>query len=299
MGEKALYRAIKNRITDWPQLLADLRQDSIVFNIILEGVEQDFKAYKHGDKIFDAIFAFRLMRVSQCFVFLLSILRNYEKLGTDPTRIIKFIERFTFQYSTVCKLPTNRVEKIYSKYALKIEEVIAFGEDKKTPGKIQAIFQELEKELRDATPSEQEFKMRFMELAYKNTEEGRKIIKYVLARMNSYLSATDEHKINFNSVNIEHILPRNPHKDWKLAKKEIAGYVNKLGNLTLLSTKLNSQAQNLTIDKKLSELQISELAITKDVVQFIDQNGNNWNETLIMARHVNFAELAFRKIWAV
>jgi uncharacterized protein with ParB-like and HNH nuclease domain len=297
--EKGLYRAIKNRITDWRQLLNDLRQDSITFNNILEGGEQDFKSFKHGVKIYESVFSFRVMRVTQCYVFLLSVLRNYENLGTDPTRVIQFIERFTFQYSAVCKLPTNRIEKIYSRYALKIEDVIRQGIDNKTSGKIQAIFQEIEKELRMEAPSEQEFKLKFMELSYKNTEEGRTIIKYVLARINASLAKTDEHRINFSSVNIEHILPRNPHKDWKLSKKEISNYVNKLGNLTLLSIKLNSQAQNVTIDKKLPELETSELAVAKDAVNFIHENGNVWDESLIEKRHMFLADLAHGSIWSL
>ena len=41
-----------------------------------------------------------------------------------------------------------------------------------------------------------------------------------------------ETKIDFEKVNIEHLLPQNPKK-WKLTKSEIEEYVNLLGNLCI------------------------------------------------------------------
>ncbi|MFQ5586917.1 MAG: HNH endonuclease family protein [Thermodesulfobacteriota bacterium] len=89
---------------------------------------------------------------------------------------------------------------------------------------------------------------------YKRSEQGRKLIKYTLDKIDNYFKQTDEHLIDFDRVNIEHILPQNPSKEWGLSKEDIIDYVNKLGNLTLLSKILNSKIQNGPIDKKLPEL---------------------------------------------
>ncbi|HKM80469.1 MAG TPA: DUF262 domain-containing HNH endonuclease family protein [Candidatus Acidoferrum sp.] len=298
LSEKKLFRAIKDRIVDWQQLLEDLAENSKLYSRMLAGTEQDFQELKHGSKIYDSLFALRLMGVTQCYVLLLSILRNFEHLGTDPTRIIQFIEKFSFKYSVICKQPTNRVEKVFSSTAIKIDKAVSEGPSKHLSGEIQAIFAELEKNLRELIPSEQVFLESFEDLAYRNTDESRRLIKYVLGKMNAHFSKTDEHKIDFNVVNIEHILPQKPHKDWKLKRSEIKSYVNMLGNLTLVSRRINSKVQNAILSEKLPELEKSELAITKELVKVIKRLDGQWGEAEIEKRHKELAVLAYRQIWA-
>jgi len=295
--EKKLFKEIKKEITDWEELLKGLHASSILYNQLLEGNEEDFANIKNGHKIYQHTFSIRLMGVSQCHVLLMCILRNLKKLDTDPTRIFKLIERFTFQYSAVCKLPGNKVEKIYSKFALKIEKTLNDTTKKKISGKINSIFSELEKELKDERPSFETFKESFINISYKNSEQSRKMIKYVLKGIDTSYRKTPEEKIDFNNVNIEHILPQNPHRDWKLKKKEIKGYVNKLGNLTLLSKKLNSKVQNHVIKEKIKSLGESRLPVTVQLVKELNTLKNKWNESEITKRQVGFSKLAYNKIW--
>ncbi len=80
-----------------------------------------------------------------------------------------------------------------------------------------------------------------------------RIRKYVLLRLDSAFTdgiATYKYPI----ITIEHVLPQNPSKDsqwvqW-FSDQERNQYVHKIGNLTLLSRKKNSQAQNYDFDKK-------------------------------------------------
>lgn len=297
VSEKKVYRQIKNKTTDWQGLLTDLWDDSIWYNRLLEGTASDFRDLKHGDKIYKAVFALRLMRVSQCHILLLSILRNYERLSTDPTHIFELIEKFTFQYSVVCRLPGNRVEKTYSKFALLIEDAVETTSAKKLSGRIQAIFSKLEKELRDAAPSEAVFKESFVEFSYRNSEQRRKVVKYILEMIDRHLSTTDEHRIDFDRVNVEHILPRNPSKEWGLSKREIHGYVNRLGNLTLLSRVINSKIQNGPIALKQPALAKSGLAVTQNLVEVLDSLDGEWGEKQIIERQEYFAHLAYNNIW--
>ncbi len=237
------------------------------------------------------------MGVSQCYVLLLSILRNIQRLGTDPTRIIQLIERFSFKYSVVCKQPTNRVEKLYSKIAIEIEDAATGDIAKQTSAHIQAIFSRLEKALRGMLPPEQLFGECLGDLCYRNSEERRRLLKYILGRVNTHLSKTDEQRIDFNTVNVEHILPQKPHKDWKLKRSEIKGYVNMLGNLTIISKRINSRAQNATLSQKLPELEQSELAINKELVKVLRSVEGEWGEEQIRKRQKALAELAYRHIW--
>src|SRR5205085_10713552 len=142
---------------------------------LFEGRDQDFQNIKHGYKIYKSIVALRLMQVTQCYVFLLAILRNVDRLMTDPTHVFQFIERFTFQYSAVSKQAPNRIEKIYSKYAIEVENALSSAPDKKVSAKIQSIFSNLEKDLKDVAPSEQVFKESFAKLSYRNSDNVRRL----------------------------------------------------------------------------------------------------------------------------
>lgn len=296
VSEKQLYREIKREVSDWPGLLEDLRKDSEWYNKLLEGDQEDFAEFKHGPAIFKAVLALRLMKVSQCHVFLLAIIRNYERLGTDPVGVFQFIERFSFQYSAICKLPTNRVEKTYSKYAIKLQKAFT-AKPKAIPGEVQKVFQQLKKELTELLPSEQLFTESFREVSYSRSEAARLLTKYILAEVNNHLQTTDELIIDFNKVNLEHILPQNPHADWKLSKAAIKPYVNRLGNLTLISGVINSSIQNGVIEKKLPELKKSKLPVTIAVVARLKRLKNVWNEAQILRRQEELGKLAYEEIW--
>ncbi|MGD0878457.1 MAG: DUF262 domain-containing HNH endonuclease family protein [Anaerolineales bacterium] len=300
--EKKLYKEIKKNISpsDWEPLLQDLWDDSVIYNTMLEGTEADFQDYgKHYQEIFESIFAIRLMGVSQCYVLLLSILRNFKKLGFDPYRIFQLIEKFTFQYSVMCKLPGNRLEKLYSKYALEIDKGAMGGPNERTKRRLNSIFSRLENDIKNEAPSKTLFMEYFPYLIYKNSEESRMLIKYFLGKVNTLYEGTDEHLINFNAVNIEHILPQNPDKKWNLTKNQIKDYVNKIGNLTLLSEVLNSKAQNDVISVKLLELEKSKLGVTQKLVKLIKDSSYSWGEEQINIRQAELAELAYEIIWKI
>ena len=85
----------------------------------------------------------------------------------------------------------------------------------------------------------------------------KRIRKYVLLRLDSALTegaATFKDPI----ITIEHVLPQNPGKDsqWMqwFSDQERSQYVHKIGNLTLLSRKKNSQAQNYEFEKKKQDI---------------------------------------------
>jgi hypothetical protein len=298
LSEKKLYRAIKRDITDWRQLLTDLLADSSWYNLMLEGTEEDFEDLKHGAKMFRSLFAIRLLGVTQCYVLFLSIFRNIENLGTDPATVIQAIENFSFKYSVIGKQPTNKVEKLYSATAIKIEKAVKEESNlKKRAGRIQSIVAELQKELVTLLPTQDTFESAFSNVAYRNSEEGRCLVRYILSRVNDHLARTDEHKSDFNAVNIEHLLPQTPSKEWNLTKKEIKPYVNLLGNLTLLSKRINSQIQSGPIKQKLPELAKSELPITRELVGELEKLDGGWGEQQIRDRQSELAKLAYKTIW--
>ena len=298
--EKKLYKEIKNKIgqSDWPAFLQELKESSQIYNSILVGDKSDFADYEsHCFKIFSSISAIRLMGVSQCYVLFLSILSNYNRLGFDPYRYFQLIEKFTFQYSVVCKLPGNRVEKIYSKYAVEIDSAARnLAGDKKTR-KLNSIFSRLEAEIKNEAPSEILFLDSFSDISYKKSKEVIHLITYMLNEIDAFYKKGDEYQINPKTINIEHLLPQNPDKEWGLNKQDIKGYVNKLGNLTLLSKEINGRMENAVISKKLPLLKESEIAMTKNLVTLLEELDCHWDENQIALRHQTFAEIAYKEIW--
>src|SRR5690606_12971530 len=120
------------------------------------------------------------------------------------------------------------------------------------PKQIQGEFQEILKALQEEWPSEELFLEKFADIEYGSSQQKRVLVKYVLSEINSTYG-TGEHQLDFDEVNIEHILPQNPATDWGLSKKEIKAYVNKVGNLTLVSKRFNSRGGNKHIKEKLPD----------------------------------------------
>ncbi len=292
--EKKIFKAIKGEVTNWDKFLKDLYQGAEMFNKLLVPDKNDWKDINNGDRIYKALFSISLMGVSQCYVLFLSILRNLDKLKTDPTRVFELIEKFTFQYSTVCRLPTNGPEKIYSKYALKIEKAIAEKSDKRVGGEIQSIFSSLENELKSMKPSSEIFNEFFEELEYKNSEKSRVLIKYILHKINKFYQKTKEQDIDFDEVNIEHILPQKPVKGSSLKIKDIKHYVNRLGNLTLVDKRINSKVGNKLVKDKASGYKESSLAINQELIKELKGCNYNWDEKIIDKRQKGFAELLYK-----
>tara|TARA_B100000787_G_C16191915_1_gene298068 strand:- start:139 stop:1854 length:1716 start_codon:yes stop_codon:yes gene_type:complete len=294
--DKKLFKAIKNEIVNhkaWGNLLIELEKDSINWFKIAEGNESEFSDNNYESKIFPSVEGLRIMKVEQCNVFLLSILRNIDKIKTSPIDVIKFIENFTFQYSAINKLPGNKVEKLYSKYAVKVDKIVTDDLPKHIPGRIQQCFHSIIEELKELLEKEQYFLDNFNKVTYKK----KSLSQYILARINNHMELTNEKNINFNNVNIEHILPQKPEK-WALSQSEVSSYVHLLGNLTLLHDGLNRTVGNDTLSKKLIHLKKSQLEITKDFIKNINDE-NTWGEEEIKERQTRFGKLAYNEIWKI
>lgn len=295
--EKKLYSSIKTEITNWQSFIDSLYEASNWYTAMHVGNVDDFKNVKSSQKIFRSIFAIRLMNVSQCHVLFLSLLQNFKKVKMDIYKTFELIEKFTYQYSAICKMPGNRVEKIYSKFARNIYKAIENSEnEKQVRQNVQTELEKLKSELKSELPSRELFLENYKELSYGRSEKARQLIKYSFEEINNY-KATGEHKIDFSKVNIEHILPQEPTK-WGLTKNEIKHYVNKIGNLTLLSHKINSKIGNDVISRKLLELKKSEIGITSELVAIIESQ-NDWNEEMIYERQYKLAEKSFDEIWKI
>jgi len=103
----------------------------------------------------------------------------------------------------------------------------------------------------------------------------KKISRYVLLRLDAALSE-GEASYNFSKITVEHVLPQNPGANsewmkWFPSQQERDQYVHRLGNLVLLSSAKNSQAQNYDFDVKkqkyFTKTGISPFVLTTQVLR--------------------------------
>ena len=134
----------------------------------------------------------------------------------------------------------------------------------------------------------------------------KRIRLYVLLRLDSTLF-DGEAIYNYKIITIEHILPQNPSADstWlKLFPTEYErnSYVHRLGNLALLSNKMNPAAQNFDFDQKKNVFQNLRFDKKKDAyvkgtlgivpfsltIQALQES--EWTPEVISKRQVDFLE---------
>jgi len=301
VSNKRLFRTIKKQIVDYEDFLNNLVKESITFNKFFDTQLSDWEDIRGGDKIYKSLRAIEIMKVIQCHVFFLSLFRSLEKLkklelDMDVSLIVKFIEKFTFRYFAVCNLPANKVEQLFSRYARNLEEIFEEVKTKKISGEMQRLFEKLKKELEKLNPGEEEFKEKFRELRYKQSEKSRKLIKYTLREINR-LQTSGEMKIDFTEVNAEHLLPRSPGKEWNVKRSEIKDYVDKIGNITLIKTEINSKMGNKSLKEKVELLKESEIVLTSNLAKKIEEKGYQWGEEEIVERQQQLATIANNQVW--
>lgn len=296
VSDKKLYKTIKHKTTDYETLLFDLHESSEWFDKLLAGHYDSWEDIKSGNHIYKSLRALKVMNVSQCYVLFLSLLRNLDKIGTDPKRVFRWIEVFSFKYSAICKLPGNKLEKLYSSYARKVEDACKSDDKKEISKKIQSLFEDLKKQLKKEEPIFEQFKEALEDITYGRSEKNRLLIKYILSEINRI---DQESEFDFSSVNIEHLLPQKPHKDWGLKYKDIKEYVNKLGNLTLLHKKINSTIGNKVIKEKINELSNSGVHMTMTLVEQLKNTNYKWDEETINSRQSELANIAYHKAWTI
>ncbi len=292
--EKKLFREIKKKdFRSYFDVLEDLQKNSELLNA-LRTLNYDWDEVRNGEKIRCTLDGIRIMDVMQCYVLLLTLMRNITELPDSTWRVFQAVEKFNFLYHSISRQPANKVEKLYQSYAKTIEDVLALETENSSKQKdIQHIFDNLIQELRNLIPPYQVFLNGFRALSYKK----RALVNYCLARMEETMG-TEEKIINYSRVNIEHILPKNPGKDWNLSKKDIRKYVDNIGNLTLLGKKNNSRVGNKSIQDKIKILEDStEIKMTKELLEDIKVNNSIWSEKEINARADKMAEEAYNYIW--
>ena len=188
--------------------------------------------YKNRKEYYWLVQSFKVLTdffgIAQVRVVLMALLwaKDAEKISSkDFKKAILFLENFHFAYTAIMSGKANRLDGIYSKIAIRVRKCSNKEQTRKV------LESELYDCLKKLVPTEEQFTERFVELCYtkKSTPSNMKC-KYALLKLNSYFQKKDTFE---DDSSIEHILPESE-----------GGNTNNIGNLILLESSLNTEADN-------------------------------------------------------
>ena len=186
--------------------------------------------------------------------------------------VIMLIEGFHYIYNSICSLSANRIEKIYSTFSIKARSCKNKQEVKKI------IESQLIEPIKKIFPNYNDFENKFIELTFSKKESANNIkAKYALYKINALYEGSDFFNDN---CSIEHIIP------------EDDSCTLNIGNLIILETKLNEEADNKEYKDKVKVYKKSKLTW---VDKFIKEN-DEWNELMIEERAKKMAKLLYNSI---
>ena len=223
-----------------------------------------------------------MFKATQYKVLALSIFIHSPHLLLDTLRIIK---NLTFRYSTICGNNPNDLETAYSSLAKKIANNDFDNQNLTT--KI------IKTELSSVMVSDELFKSAFAEkeINYKDAR-GKKIISYILWRIESQESQNSNEETQDSSATIEHILPENPDDSWNF-EGNVNDYKNKLGNFALLEPTKNRDIANQSFEKKKETYATSKYVTTQNLGDY-----QEWQIKNLKQRQEKMAKLAC-VVWSI
>lgn len=306
VSKKWILKKIQEKIVDYKIFLEDLKIASLHYRIILNAQDtSSFDIWSSSDisiandkrnECYLSTMWLQSMRVKQFAIVILSLLRNRNVINkyAKPNRVFHSMEKFAFNFFTLAKMPGRDIEVLCCTTAVNIDSIASktLTQEEWTRD-LNRIFDNFINKLKGILPDSTDILYEwFMEINYKN----RELCRYALTKINRYIQPNAE--IDYNSVNLEHILPQNPSSEWNLTINDIKNYVHMLWNLTILWSIINKQIWNKTLDQKLPEIeQKSVLKVAQDLVKKIKDNNLSWSKEDIVERHKDLASLAIEQVW--
>lgn len=116
---------------------------------------------------------------------------------------------------------------------------------------------------------------------------GRRFARYVLLKLD-YLYQDHSHKMNHETISVEHILPQNPAADSQWCKdfteEQRQNLTDTLGNLVLISMKKNTSQGRLDYKQKKDKYFKEKINTCPNSLHVLNQN-NEWDASALDANH--------------
>lgn len=248
----------------------------------------------------DSVRALAVFDISVANSALLAIARKYNEESRIVTQanlieVGRLIENFHFQFSAMTNGgSTGGTRSRYNNFAVSLTAA-------KTKKEISDAIKDLQERLKNSLPErsgvEEEFKKLFyspeLNIRQHQKKRARKtFIAYVLSSFAKSYNAIPS-GIQPTSWSIEHILPQEVGDD------KTTNPVYSIGNLTLISEKLNSQLSSYEFKRKSPELHRKSAYFDDCLLEWEEEKVDNITYELILKRSEHLAHLAVNEVWKI
>lgn len=281
--EKELFKEIKDKIRNKNQAITFLSNLERVAELYLAILNPNHPLWKdYPSDCIDSISELKELGLIQPRPLLLAILEIFNDKN-DISKSLRLIVSWSVRNLITGVTGAGTLEREFSNQAKLINE-----------GKVKN-YKEFKKSILNLIPTDEQFKSAF-KIA---TVSRANIARYYLRKLEEFNRKTKELAplTNPEKVNLEHILPENPKdlvRDWpEFDQVKHKTYARRIGNLTLISTKLNEEAANGSFADKKEFYKNSEIEITKAICAY-----EKWIPEIIEKRQEEFASQAI-EIWEI
>ena len=271
--EKDLYKNIRQTVINENQsskLSEELLNASEVYKCLNSPTDDHF----FNNSIMEILISLKTMGAQSFYPIALSMVaKRYS--DSDKLKVFKMIEVLVFKNFVIGRQVANKYEILFAQIAKNISSSEAYTAD-------QAV-----SDIKGNIVSDNEFLNSFSIYATKT----KPIIRYILTKINNSYSSEIKTSIDYQNINIEHIMPQKI-TEWKnISKKEHEEFLWRLGNLTLLGSEYNKKISNKTFPEKKKMYEKSKIQITTQLCNY-----NAWTINSIQQRQNELGKIAL-KVW--
>ncbi len=202
-----------------------------------------------------------------------AVLSGYAAGNLDEKRgLLKCLIVFFVRHNVIGNLENSRLETVVFNVARQIRENNNFPEGIGS--------------LQEATPTDAQFVQAFRTAQLRRRDS----VRYILREIEHHKRETQElHVETPDRVHIEHIYPQNPLPGQRWP--DHIQMLDRIGNLTLLSARLNEAIRNSEFAVKRPHYEESDLLLTSELAQL-----NEWHPDAVQHRQEELANIAL-EIW--
>lgn len=282
--EKDIFSRIQSNVSGKTRaiiFLDKLAEYADSYAAILTPSHKKWNAYSMKTR--EAITVLQELRIQQIRPLMLAVAQHFNEIETE-----KALRSFIFWTVRFLICGGMRGGQLEEAYGLRAKEIVD-GKINNTKGLLEA--------LKNILPTDGVFESSFSTARVSQSYLAR----YYLRSIESYLrQENDEPELTVvkdtGIVNLEHILPQELTKDWSYIREEVASaYTNRLGNLTIMKSKVNTDFGNKSFKIKREEFKKSQLLLNRFIFDMTTEK-TKWGIEEIENRQKKLAETAI-KTW--
>jgi hypothetical protein len=277
--DRELFAHIKTKVKNKNavlQLASDLAENANTYAALLNPAHSLWSSY--GSSARRHIETLLLLRMEQVRPCLLALIGHVAP--AQIPKILKLLVTCSVRFLIVGGLGGGTMEKHYTKVAQKIRA----GEVASASDVLAAM--------REVTPNNAEFKDAFARATVSQSHLARYYLRMLEIEVRGEAEPQDVPNQDERVVNLEHVLPESPGKEWRLDPDLMQAYYRRIGNLALLQKTTNELAGNEGyLSTKRAILKRSNFKLTSAIAKH-----DEWGFEQIDQRQEELAELAV-KTW--